>query len=139
MSEYASKDAAAALARARELGSTVRNGSKWSVRYQVAYGCAAAVSMLAIGLLSHPYNVAFGIGFWILALTGLSVYAARQPVARRGFTRWNNGLIMAWALLFFAVLFPGITWFRGVEAWWVPGAMLVALPGLIGGYLEARR
>ena len=139
MSGYASEDAAAALARAQELGSTVRSGSKWYVRYQVLYGCASAVAVLAIGLLSHPYGVAFGMGFWVLALTGLSVYAARQPVARRGFTRWHNGLIISWGLLYFAVLFPGTTWFEGVAAWWVPGAMLVALPGLIGGYLEARR
>lgn len=139
MSEYASKDAAAALARAQELGSTVRNGSKWYVRYQVIYGCAAAVTVLAIGLLSHPYGVAIGIGFWLLSLTGLSVYAARQPVARRGFARWHSGLIISWGLLYFAVLFPGLTWFAGVAAWWVPGAVVVALPGVIGGYLEARR
>ncbi|MEV0371010.1 hypothetical protein AB0I10_14430 [Streptomyces sp. NPDC050636] len=139
MSDYASKDAAAALARAQELGSTVRNGSKWHIRYQVIYGCAAAVTVLAIGLLSHPYGLAVGMGIWALALTGLSVYAARQPVARRGSTRRLNGLIVVWGLLHVAVLSPGLIWFEGVAAWWVPGALVVALPSVIGGYLEARR
>ncbi|UQA93861.1 hypothetical protein [Streptomyces halobius] len=139
MSEYASKDAAAALARAQRLGSTVRNGSKWYVRYQVIFGCAAAVAVLAIGLVRHPYGLAAGMGFLGLAITGLSVYAARQPVARRGFARWHVGMIIAWALLYPAVLIPGAVWFEGVAAWWVPGAMVVALPGVIGGYLEARR
>ncbi|MFE0377672.1 hypothetical protein ACFW1M_19270 [Streptomyces inhibens] len=139
MSECAAKDAAAALARAQELSSTVRAGAKWYVRYQVVYGCAAAVVVLAIGLLSRPYGVAIGVGFWGLVVAGLSVYSARQRVARRGFGRWHASMIIAWGLLYAAVLVPGSIWFPGVVAWWVPGAVVVALPGLIGGYLEARR
>ncbi|MFD8330529.1 hypothetical protein ACF082_18460 [Streptomyces lydicus] len=136
---YAAEDAAAALARAQELSSTVREGAKWYVRYQVIYGCAAAVVVLAIGLLGHPYGVAIGVGFWGVVVAGLSVYSARQHVARRGFGRWHAGMIFAWALLYAAVLVPGTIWFQGAVAWWLPGALVVALPGLIGGYMEARR
>ncbi|MFG2286450.1 hypothetical protein ACGFOU_10365 [Streptomyces sp. NPDC048595] len=147
MSEYASasgapttaQDAAAALARAQELRSTVKDSAKWYVRYQVIYGCASAVLVLAIGLLGRPYGVALGIGFWCTVLAGLSAYAARQRVARLGFGRWHSGLIIAWALLYGAVLAPGMIWFQDAAAWWVAGALAVALPGLIGGYLEARR
>ncbi|WP_406478783.1 hypothetical protein [Streptomyces platensis] len=139
MREYASHDAAAALARVQELDSTVRRGSKWYVRYQVIYGCAAAVMVLCIGLLPSPHGVAIGIGGWSATVAGLSVYAVRQRVSRRGFGRRHVGLIMVWALLYLAVLFPGVTWHQGAASWWVPGAVVVALPGLIGGYLEARR
>ncbi|AWN28826.1 hypothetical protein RB199_35210 [Streptomyces libani] len=139
MAEYASRDAAAALARAKELGSTVRNGTKWYVRYQVIYGCAAAVMVLSVGLLAPPYGVAIGTGIWVATIVALSVYAARQRVARRGFGRRHAGLITVWALLFLAVLIPGTLWHQGAASWWVPGAVVVALPGLIGGYLEARR
>jgi hypothetical protein len=147
MSEYASasgtpsaaQDAAAALARAQELRSTVKDGTKWYVRYQVIYGCASAVMVLAIGLLGRPHGVALGIGFWVAVITGLSVYSARQRVSRVGFGRWHAGLIIAWALLYGAVLVPGMIWFQDAAAWWVPGALVVALPGLIGGYVEARR
>ncbi|BDM72980.1 hypothetical protein HEK616_64670 [Streptomyces nigrescens] len=136
---YASEDAAAALARAQELSSTVRASTKWSVRYQVIYGCGSGVMVLALGLLGQPYGVVLGSIFWCATVGGLSVYAARQRVARRGFGRWRAGLIIAWGLLYNAVLVPGLIWFRGVTAWWVAGAVLVALPGLIGGYAEARR
>ncbi|MCR8576922.1 hypothetical protein GTW98_29415 [Streptomyces sp. SID8375] len=139
MAEYASRDAAAALARAKELGSTVRNGTKWYVRYQVIYGCAAAVMVLSVGLLAPPHGVAIGTGIWVATIVALSVYAARQRVARRGFGRWHAGLITVWALLFLAVLIPGTLWHQGAASWWVPGAVVVALPGLIGGYMEARR
>ncbi|MGG7572131.1 hypothetical protein [Streptomyces sirii] len=147
MSEYASasgapsaaQDAAAALARAQELRSTVKDGTKWYVRYQVIYGCASALLVLAIGLLGRPHGVALGIGFWCAVVVGLSVYAARQRVARLGFGRRHSGMIIAWALLYGAVLVPGMIWFQDAAAWWVSGALVVALPGLIGGYLEARR
>ncbi|MFF4606986.1 hypothetical protein ACFY12_30170 [Streptomyces sp. NPDC001339] len=132
-------DAAAALARAQELSSKVRDSSRWYVWYQVIYGCASGLLVLAIGLLDHPYGVAIGITCWCLVIGGLSVYAARQRVSRRGFGRWHGGLIGTWALLYNAVLIPGCIWFPGVAAWWVPGALVVALPGLIGAYLEARR
>ncbi|WP_030809254.1 hypothetical protein [Streptomyces sp. NRRL S-337] len=136
---YASEDAAAALARAQELSSTVRASTKWSVRYQVIYGCGSGVMVLALGLLGQPYGVVLSSIFWCATVGGLSVYAARQRVARRGFDRWRSGLIIAWGLLYNAVLVPGMIWFQGVTAWWVAGAVLVALPGLIGGYAEARR
>ncbi|MGW8557923.1 hypothetical protein [Streptomyces tubercidicus] len=139
MGEYASRDAAAALARAQELGSTVRSGAKWYVWYQVIFGCSAAVMALCIGLLAAPQGVAIGTGIWVATIAGLSVYSARQRVARRGFGRWHAGLITVWALLYLAVLLPGVFWHQGAAAWWVPGALVVALPGLIGSYVEARR
>ncbi|MFI0908109.1 hypothetical protein ACH4TE_32040 [Streptomyces sioyaensis] len=142
MAEYASKDAVAAmaaLARAQELGSTVRDGTKWYAWYQAIFGGAAAVMVLSIGLIGGPYGVGIGCGIWTTVIIGLSVYAARQRVARLGFQRRHASLIIVWGLLYGGVLSAGLIWFPGVVAWWVPGALLVALPGLIGGYLETRR
>ncbi|WP_246430330.1 hypothetical protein [Streptomyces rectiverticillatus] len=42
-------------------------------------------------------------------------------------------------LLHAAVITPGTIWFRGDLAWWIPGAAVVALPGLIGAWREAQR
>ncbi|MER6048693.1 hypothetical protein K2224_09025 [Streptomyces sp. BHT-5-2] len=139
MGEYASGEAAAALARAAELGSTVRRSTAWAARYQVVFGCAAGLMVLAVGLVKAPYGVGVGVGFWVAVIAGLSVYAARQRVARRGFGRRHGILIGTWGLLYGAVLVPGVMSFPGDATWWVPGAVAVSLPGLIGGYLEARR
>ncbi|MFD0168412.1 hypothetical protein ACFVJH_30365 [Streptomyces decoyicus] len=139
MVEYASKDAAAALARAQELSATVRDGTKWYVRYLVIFGCASAAQALAVGLLVHPYGMAIGTGIGGVTVTALSVYAVRQRVSRRGFGWWHAGLMGVWTLLYVGVLLLGFGYFPGAVAWWVPGALVVALPGLIGSYLEARR
>ncbi|MFE7302471.1 hypothetical protein [Streptomyces sp. NPDC057579] len=139
MGEFAAGDAAAALAQAEALGSTVRKSTKWYVRYQVLYGCAAGLFVLLIGLVKAPYGPVIGGVLWVAAISGLSVYAARQRVARRGFGVRHGILIGAWGVLYAAVLVPGDIFFRGAPAWWVPGAVVVALPGLIGGYLEARQ
>lgn len=96
MAEYASQEAAAALDRAQKLSSTVRDGTRWYVGYQLIYGCASAVLVLCIGLLSWPYGMAIGIGSWCATITGLSVYAARQRVARRGFGGRHGIMIASW-------------------------------------------
>ncbi|MEW1656840.1 hypothetical protein [Streptomyces sp. NPDC093707] len=139
MGEYASGDAAAALARAAQLGATVRKRSRWFVWYQVVFGCVAAVIVLVAGLVQAPYGAQLSGGLGAALAAGLAVYAARQPVARRGFAVRHSIFMGAWVLLYLAVLLPGAILFHGNAAWWVPGAVVVSLPGLIGGYLEARK
>ncbi|MFI1204626.1 hypothetical protein ACH4VR_35250 [Streptomyces sp. NPDC020883] len=139
MAEYASGEAAAALARAAELGATVRRSSKWFVWYQVVFGCATGMQMLAAGLLKAPYGASFGGVILGSALAALGVYAGRRPVVRQGYGRRMATMMGAWGLLYGAVFIPGLICFQGVATWWVPGAVAVSLPGLIGGYLEARR
>ncbi|MFE4018525.1 hypothetical protein [Streptomyces sp. NPDC059101] len=139
MGEYASSDAAATLARAEELGSVVRRGTRWFAWYQVVFGCGAGLQLLIVGLLKPPYAASFSGVVFGAVMAGLGVYAGRQPVVRRGFGKRIAITVGAWALLYAAVLVPGFICFQGAAAWWMPGAVAVALPGLIGGYLEARR
>ncbi|WP_438486564.1 hypothetical protein [Streptomyces sp. S186] len=139
MGECASGDAAAALARAAELGATVRKSAKWFVWYQVGFGCATGLQMLAAGLLKAPFGASFSGAILGVSMAGLGVYAGRRPVVRQGYGRRMAAMMGFWGLLYGAVFIPGLIFFQGVAAWWVPGAVAVALPGLIGGYLEARR
>ncbi|GGU48050.1 hypothetical protein GCM10010211_10270 [Streptomyces albospinus] len=139
MGEYASSDASAALARAEELGSVVRRGTRWFAWYQVVFGCGAGLQLLIVGLLKPAYAASFSGVVFGAVMAGLWVYVGRQPVVRRGFGTRIAIMVGAWALLYAAVLVPGFIWFQGVAGWWMPGAVAVALPGLIGGYLEARR
>ncbi|GGX72248.1 hypothetical protein [Streptomyces hiroshimensis] len=139
MPGYEATAAATALARAQALDSTVRSGSRWFVRYQWLFGCAAAVAVLACGLIDGPAGAIVFAVLWVAAVTTLAVWANRQPVSRHGLGRRHHVMIAAWGLLHAAVITPGTIWFRGDLAWWVPGAVVVALPGLVGAWREGRR
>ncbi|MEW2353794.1 hypothetical protein [Spirillospora sp. NPDC029432] len=132
-------DAATALERAGELKATVRRRSRWMVRYQLAYGASTFVSVLLLGLFPNAAGFTISIAFWLAAVVLLSVYAQRQPVAHRGLGHSHAIMIGSWTLVYFAVLFPGVNWFRGDLAWWLPGSFAVAVPPLLMAYLTARR
>jgi hypothetical protein len=136
--DTSSEGAVAALAKAGELRASVEHSSRWLIRYQLAYGAAAFASVLPLGLLDDLAGVAISVSFWLVAITLLSVYAARQPVAHRGMARSHGIMIGSWTLTYMAVLFPGVTWFRGEPAWWLPGAVAVAIPSLVMAWLTAR-
>lgn len=140
MSEHDSTNAVESLARARQLDSAVRGGSRWFVRYQLIYAAAAGVAVAGIGLVGGNVAAIMTItGLWLATMAALIIYAARQPVFRRGFGRRHSFMIFTWAVLYQAVLFVGMFRFKDNPAWWLAGAVVVALPGLIGAYLESRR
>lgn len=132
-------DAAAALARAASLRAEVHRMSRWYAHYLLVYGIAAFVTTLLVGMLPGAAGVGVAMGLWAAVIGGLSVYAARQRVSRRGFARRHGGIIGVWAALYGVVLAVGATEYPGDLAWWLPGAALVALPALAGAYPEARR
>lgn len=131
--------AAAALGRAEQLKGSVERRSRWLVRYQLAYGAASLLMVLILGLLDGPENVMASVTLWVLVIIALSVYSARQPVAHRGMALTHGLMIGTWAVLYAAVLVPGVTVFRGEPAWWIPGAVAVSLPGFACAFWTARR
>ena len=139
MREQEPADAANTLARAERLRRTVNARSRWYVRYQLIYAAAVLVTMPVLGLVGGPAGVAIAMTIWCAAIGGLSVWAARQPVSRRGFGPRHGAIIGAWAAIYVAVLIPGSTAFAGEPAWWLPGTVLAAVPSLAGAWLEARR
>ncbi|SEG76259.1 hypothetical protein SAMN04489712_111142 [Thermomonospora echinospora] len=129
--------ASAVLAQAEALQDKVRHRSLWYARYLRCYGAAAFVMTLM--LCWGKGWVVGSVALWGVVIAALSVYAARQPVARRGFGRRHRLIIGCWAVLYAAVLVPGTIWFQGEPVWWLPGAVLVSLPAFIGAHLEGRR
>ncbi|GAA4104982.1 MULTISPECIES: hypothetical protein [Actinomadura] len=131
--------AAAALEQAERLGTAVRRHGRWLVRYQLGYGVASFLVVLMLGVIDGPIGIGVSVGVWGVVITLLSVYAARQPVAHRGMARAHSLMIATWAALYGLVLSVGVTWFDGRLAWWLPGAVVVASPGLVSAYLTHKR
>lgn len=48
-------------------------------------------------------------------------------------------VMLAWAIVYVAVLVPGFMVFSHNPVWWVLGGLAAASPFLVGAYLELRR
>lgn len=125
-----SAEAAEALRQRQRLDEKVRSRSGWSRRYLLIYAAGAVVTALLVGLAS-PMVAVVGTGLWIVLCSGLGIWSQRQPVSQAGWTRRHHLFIGTWAALWAVVVIPGSAWFRGNPAWWVPGALLMAVPALV--------
>jgi uncharacterized membrane protein YjjP (DUF1212 family) len=134
MSDH-STDAAHKLDHAAAASTAMRRQTAWYTTYLIVYGLASAVVVLLIGLVDSPLIVVF----WVAAIVGLSVYSSRQKAVRRHFGLRHGVIIGTWAVLYGAVILVGQTWFPGRPAFWIPAAIVVGAPALIGAWLERRR
>ncbi|MCX5405479.1 hypothetical protein OHA37_16485 [Streptomyces sp. NBC_00335] len=128
MYESAAKTEAAALRR-----------SDWYTRYLWVFA-AGQLALVPLAVLWHGLAsaLAFGLGNTLL-VTGLSVYAARQRVVRRGFGLKHGLVIGSWAVLFALSVSLGTTVFAAAPAFAAVAAPACALPPAVGAWLESRR
>ncbi len=128
MYESAAKTEAAALRR-----------SDWYTRYLWVFA-AGQLGLVPLAVLWNGLAsaIAFGLGNTLL-VAGLSVYAARQRVVRRGFGVKHGAVIGSWAALFALSVALGTTVFAAAPAFAAVAALACALPPAVGAWLEARR
>ena len=112
--------------------------SRWYVAYLVIFGTAAGVLVPMIGLGDRLVRV-IAIGLWGVVIVALWIFAARQPVNRRGFLGRHGRVIGLWAAAYGVVLSVGAGSYPGEAAWWIPGGIIVALPAFVAAYRETRR
>jgi acid phosphatase family membrane protein YuiD len=72
-------------------------------------------------------------------VTGLSVYAARQRVVRRGFVVKHGVMVGSWATVYALAIALGTTAFVDSPAFAAAAALGCALPLATGAWLEIRR
>ncbi|MFE1409427.1 hypothetical protein ACIGFK_16505 [Streptomyces sp. NPDC085524] len=130
--------AAGALGRAVELEKAALRRSGWYGRYLAVFG-AGQLFLVPMALLWR--GPAAGAAFAVaqaLIVGGLSLYAARQRVMRRGFGLRHGVIIGTWGVLFAATVVLGANVFTGNVAFAAAGALVCALPAAIGARLELR-
>ncbi len=132
--------AAADLARAATATDRVRDESRWAVRYFALLGAGWAAITLVLGLV-FPLWLRMTVAgvLWIPLVTGLVVWAVRRRASSRGVARHNAWAIGATSVLYGAAIIIGTPGQLGNAAYWVPAAVLAALPLAVAAVLEARR
>jgi hypothetical protein len=135
------QSAAALLAEAAAAGARVRReASPASSGFLATLGCASAGFFLAQPLTDGDRGVLATAVVFVLAVLGavLALLAGRRST-RHGFAR-RFGLAMgAWAAVFAVGLAVVESDLVGGWAFWGPLAVLVALPCLVGAWLELPR
>ncbi|MBF6048523.1 hypothetical protein GO001_25505 [Streptomyces sp. NRRL B-1677] len=132
-------DAEVALRRAADVEKAARERSGWHARYLWAFAAGQLV-LVPVAVLWHGFAsaVAFGLGNTFF-VTGLSLYAARQRVVRRGFGVKHGLVVGTWAVVFVLSVTLGSSAFGSSPAFAVVAALMCALPLATGAWLEMRR
>ncbi|WP_405531914.1 hypothetical protein OG592_29230 [Streptomyces avidinii] len=130
--------AVGALGRAAGAEKAARQGSGWYARYLWAFAAGQLVLVPVAVLWRGPVSaVVFGVTNALL-VTGLSVYAARQRVVRRGFGVKHGVLVGSWAVVFALVVVLGFTVFGPSVPFAAGAALACALPLAVGAWTEMR-
>lgn len=132
-------DAQVALAVASAAASRVLVRARWMSTYLAVFAGGFAVLTLLLGLV-QPLSIrmgAFAIG-WPLLIAGMVAWAARQPARLRGTLRRVMKYWVATGICYGAVLAVGTPRFIGEPLYWLPAAVLVAAPMVLGAIRERR-
>ncbi|MFE2147233.1 hypothetical protein ACFXA3_36815 [Streptomyces sp. NPDC059456] len=130
--------AAGALGRAAGLEKAARERSGWYARYLGAFAVGQLVLVpVAVLWRGAPSALVFGVTNALL-VTGLSWYAARQRVVRRGFGVKHGVLMGSWAVVFAVTITLGTSVFGHGVPYAVVGALACALPPAVGAWSERR-
>ena len=133
-------EAARLVQTADHMHTAVRGAASWRyVAWLTGMATTTLMYLTGLGLTEEDRTVgvlsaAFGLCVVTLSLTLLP--GAR--VASAGFGRRWVRAVAGWGVLYSAAMVLGMTVFRGELAFWLPAAVLAALPLALGARAEAR-
>ncbi|MEU9161187.1 hypothetical protein AB0D29_13065 [Streptomyces sp. NPDC048424] len=131
-------EAAGALGRAAGMEKAARARSGWYARYLWAFAAGQLVLVPLAVLGRGPVAVILMGVINVLLVSGLSLYAARQRVVRRGFGVKHGVLVGSWAVVFALMVLLGTTVFGRSVPFAAGAALACALPLALGAWSEMR-
>ncbi|MEV7563211.1 hypothetical protein [Streptomyces sp. NPDC089795] len=130
--------AVGALGRAAGLEQAARLRSGWYARYLWVFAAGQLVLVPMAVLWHGPVSAVVFAVTNALLVTGLSVYAMRQRVMRRGFGAKHGVMMGSWATLFALTITVGTAAFGHGVAFAAVAALVCALPPAVGAWTEGR-
>jgi hypothetical protein len=133
-------EAITALQEVARRSEDVRRGARWPVTLLTVWGATTLIAEFATAFLSGPWTL-IPVGVVVLPFViWAAVYANRQPVHSRGFTRRYLIVVGAWGALHLAYLQLLTTAdLSGNAAVALIGSLMVAAPLFVGAYVESTR
>ncbi|WP_051830325.1 MULTISPECIES: hypothetical protein [Streptomyces] len=132
------QEAQKALAAAETAASRLHEGARWHAAGVFLLGIAMMVLTATYGLLvqpSVPYAIPVGL---LIPLLLLGVYTATRPVVPRHHRALYAVITSAGAGIYTLTVLLGTVEFSGEPLWWLPGAVLCAVPFFLVALLDRR-
>lgn len=132
--------AAADLAHAEQAAGRIRLESGWMARYLAVFAAGFGTLTLILGLV-EPFWLRMTISgvLWVALVTGMVVWASRRRAAPSGGMRRTVWGWIGTGVSYAVALFVGTPAQLGNVAYWVPAAVVVALPLAVVAWRERRR
>lgn len=132
-------EARAALDSAATTSGRVRAHARWMSTYLAVYSAGFFALVLVLGLVDNvPVRVWIACVGWV-GLMVATVFWARRRAATLPGTGWRTAPYwIATSVLYAAALIVGFPEREGQVWYWVPAAIIVALPNAIGALRERR-
>lgn len=125
------QEAAAVLAHAESSTRlTQARGARWVRTYLLGWGLGSVGLVLAIGM-GGRVGFFIGMAAWAALVTIGATWASRQGFLARGSRRRLAVAPAAWAVVYGATLVIGLPGQAGNLAYWLPAALVSAVPMVV--------
>ncbi|MEU3776298.1 hypothetical protein AB0F11_24420 [Streptomyces sp. NPDC032472] len=131
-------EAAAALKGIARIEATTRGRSGWYTGYLWLFAGWQLVLVPAVLLWHGPIGTVVSTSVNALVVSGLSLFATRQPVVPRGFAGRHLRVIGAWTATYLLSLAVGLTVFLDSVPFAAGAALACALPAASAAWREQR-
>lgn len=132
------EDARAALGAAAASSARVRGPARWMSVYLGVFGLGFGVLTLLLGLVHERPLRAVLLAGWAVLCLAVVAWAARRPAHLAGTGARTGRYWMLTAVLYGIALAAGLPQEDAGLGYWLPAAVVVALPMLVGAVREAR-
>ena len=132
------KEAREALASADALASRMRGGNQRPSLVVFLLGLAMMVMTAVYGLLIEPSSEYAVPVVLLIPFFALVIYTATRPVLARHYRTLYALTTTAGAAVYSLTVTLGTVFFSGEPLWWVPGAVLCAVPFFVIGVLDRK-
>lgn len=134
-------EAARMVADVDRIAVAVRTADAWRyVAWLVGMAVATVMYLTGLGVSGHDESLIVATsGVFALCVAALSIgLLPGSRVTSAGLGRRWTAALMSWGALFAVVMVLGLLLWRGDLAFWIVGAVLTALPLVLGARAELR-
>jgi hypothetical protein len=137
--EITTEQAKADLARADDVAGRVRRHARWMWLYLAVFAAGFGGITLILGLVQPLWlrMTIFGV-LWPYLVVGMVVWSRQQPAASRDGRRRALWAWVATPVLYSAAVWVGTPSQLGRVAYWLPAAVVVAVPLAVAAWRERR-